>query len=155
MKSLFFQQNGNHSLKHNSGAMAVEFALVAPIFFLILFATVELGMYLHDRQVLTNAAREAARFGIVMKNPRPEPEDIQQIALDFSDMLLLKASLVCPELGDACTGISVSTPDPVIPGNALTVAITAGFSFPLLSAFTEGSFSTAIPVTGTSIMIVE
>ena len=47
------------SRRGESGSVAVEFALVAPIFLLLLFAAYELGIFLHDQQVVTNAAREA------------------------------------------------------------------------------------------------
>jgi len=43
----------------------VEFALVAPIFFLLLFALIDFGRYVYYVQVLNNAAREGARYAIV------------------------------------------------------------------------------------------
>jgi Flp pilus assembly protein TadG len=42
-----------------------EFALVAPIFFLILFGIIDFGRYVYYVQVLNNAAREGARYAIV------------------------------------------------------------------------------------------
>jgi Flp pilus assembly protein TadG len=43
----------------------VEFALVAPIFFLILFGIIDFGRYVYYTQILNNAAREGARYAIV------------------------------------------------------------------------------------------
>ena len=43
----------------------VEFALVAPIFFLMLFGIIDFGRYIYYVQVLNNAAREGARYAIV------------------------------------------------------------------------------------------
>jgi len=43
----------------------VEFALVAPIFFLLLFALIDFGRYVYYVQILNNAAREGARYAIV------------------------------------------------------------------------------------------
>jgi Flp pilus assembly protein TadG len=43
----------------------VEFAIVAPIFFLILFAILDFGRYVYYVQVLNNAAREGTRYAIV------------------------------------------------------------------------------------------
>jgi Flp pilus assembly protein TadG len=43
----------------------VEFALVAPLFFLIVFAIIDFGRYVYYVQVLNNAAREGARYAIV------------------------------------------------------------------------------------------
>ena len=42
-----------------------EFALVAPFFFLVLFAIIEAGRFMFYYEVLHNAAREGARYAIV------------------------------------------------------------------------------------------
>ncbi len=50
------------------GQALVEFALVAPIFFLLLFAIIDFGRYVYYVQVLNNAAREGTRYAIVHGN---------------------------------------------------------------------------------------
>jgi Flp pilus assembly protein TadG len=52
-------------LQNRRGASAVEFALVAPIFFLLLFSLIEYGRMVMVQQLLTNAAREGARVGVL------------------------------------------------------------------------------------------
>ncbi len=47
------------------GAHLVEFAFVAPIFFLFLFGVFEYGRMVFTRQVMQAAAREGARYAIV------------------------------------------------------------------------------------------
>jgi Flp pilus assembly protein TadG len=47
------------------GQALVEFAFVAPLFFLLLFAIVDFGRYVYYVQILNNAAREGARYAIV------------------------------------------------------------------------------------------
>jgi hypothetical protein len=47
------------------GQALVEFALVAPIFFLAIFAIIEFGWYVYQVQTLNEAAREGARYAIV------------------------------------------------------------------------------------------
>jgi Flp pilus assembly protein TadG len=47
------------------GQALVEFVLVAPIFFLILFAMIDFGRYVYYVQTINNAAREGARYAIV------------------------------------------------------------------------------------------
>jgi Flp pilus assembly protein TadG len=47
------------------GQALVEFVLVAPIFFLILFAIIDFGRYVYYVQTINNAAREGARYAIV------------------------------------------------------------------------------------------
>lgn len=43
----------------------VEFAIVAPIFFLVVLGIIEFGRMAMVQQVITNAAREGARVGIL------------------------------------------------------------------------------------------
>lgn len=47
------------------GAAVVEFAVVAPILFLLIFGMIEFGRMVMVQQVLTNASREGARVGIL------------------------------------------------------------------------------------------
>ena len=47
------------------GAAAVEFALVAPVFFVLLFGMIEYGRAVMVEQIITNAAREGARVAII------------------------------------------------------------------------------------------
>ncbi len=46
------------------GASAVEFALVAPVFFMVLLGMIEFGRMAMVQQVITNAAREGARIAV-------------------------------------------------------------------------------------------
>lgn len=54
-----------HRRSRGSGQALVEFVMVAPIFFLILFALIDFGRYVYYVQILNNAAREGARYAIV------------------------------------------------------------------------------------------
>jgi Flp pilus assembly protein TadG len=47
------------------GASAVEFAIVAPIFFLVVLGIIEFGRMSMVQQIITNAAREGARVGVL------------------------------------------------------------------------------------------
>ena len=47
------------------GQAMVEFALVAPVFFLLLFAVIEGGRFILYYETLANATREGARYAIV------------------------------------------------------------------------------------------
>jgi GTPase involved in cell partitioning and DNA repair len=50
-----------HARRHESGAAAVEFALVLPILILLIFGIIQYGIYFWARQSAVAAAREAAR----------------------------------------------------------------------------------------------
>jgi Flp pilus assembly protein TadG len=49
-------------MNHRKGVAAVEFAIVLPLFVIMFLGMVELGRGLMVQQVITNAAREGARF---------------------------------------------------------------------------------------------
>jgi Flp pilus assembly protein TadG len=51
--------------KREDGQSLVEFAMVVPIFLLVLFAIVDFGMAFHAWITITNSAREGARAGAV------------------------------------------------------------------------------------------
>jgi hypothetical protein len=48
-----------------AGQALVEFALVVPIFLILLFGLIEVGRYIYLNNAFNEAAREAARFGSV------------------------------------------------------------------------------------------
>lgn len=51
--------------KNRRGASVVEFAIVAPVFFLLVFGMIEYGRMVMVQQVITNAAREGARQAVL------------------------------------------------------------------------------------------
>src|SRR5260370_11835622 len=77
------------SRKKQKGVAAVEFALVAPILLLIVFGIIELGIGMYDKAVVTNAAREGARAGIVLKSPKPKAADIQNVVTNYASSYLI------------------------------------------------------------------
>lgn len=55
------------------GQALVEFALVAPLFFLLLFSIIEFARAIYYMEILNNAAREGARYAIVHGNESTDP----------------------------------------------------------------------------------
>lgn len=51
--------------RNRRGASAVEFAVIAPIFFMLILGMIEFGRAIMVQQVLTNASREGARFAVL------------------------------------------------------------------------------------------
>jgi len=51
--------------RHRRGAAMVEFAVVVPVFLLLVFGMIEYGRMVMVQQILTNAAREGARVGVL------------------------------------------------------------------------------------------
>lgn len=60
-------------MRNQTGSVAVEFALVLPLLLLILFGTVEFGIMMYDQAIITNAAREGARWGAVQSVALTQP----------------------------------------------------------------------------------
>jgi Flp pilus assembly protein TadG len=58
---------GRRIWKDRDGQALVEFAIVLPILLLLLLGMMEFGLLLYNQQVITNASREGARFGIVVR----------------------------------------------------------------------------------------
>ena len=63
--NLALQRTARMCRRKRKGAAAVEFALVAPIFFLLVFGMVEVGRAVMVQQVLTNASSEGARRAVL------------------------------------------------------------------------------------------
>lgn len=55
----------SRSRRARRGQALAEFALVAPIFFMLLFGIIEAGRFMFYYEVLNNATREGARYAIV------------------------------------------------------------------------------------------
>ncbi len=98
------------------GAAAVEFAIVAPVFFLLIFGMIEYGRLVMVQQLLTNAAREGARRGV----------------LDGSTTSEVSTAVTNYLAGASVNGATVTvTPNPPSSagfGEPVTVAVSIGFN---------------------------
>ena len=66
------------------GVVALEFVLVFPFMILLLFGIVDASLILCDKAVITNASREAARAGIVVRVPQLTPAEVTSVALAYA-----------------------------------------------------------------------
>ena len=80
---------GARRARQQQGAAAVEFALLLPILMAMLLGTLEMGLILYDKAVLTNATREGARAGIVLRNPKLSVGEITNVVLQKSQANLI------------------------------------------------------------------
>jgi Flp pilus assembly protein TadG len=58
-----FRPGAKRGLRSEQGAVAVEFALLMPVFLLLLFGIIDFGHAYYMKQMVTNASREGARYG--------------------------------------------------------------------------------------------
>lgn len=79
-------------INNNKGSSAIEFALVLIPLLLFVFGSIEFGMAIFNKQIITNSARESARFGITARSGRCSIEDItaiENIAKIYADEYLV------------------------------------------------------------------
>ena len=72
--SIFFNQKG---------ATIVEFAIVLFLLLILIFGIIEFGLAMFNQQVITNAAREGARAGIVSRPIRLLNDEIAAVVGTF------------------------------------------------------------------------
>jgi len=119
------------------GVAAVEFALILPLLVMITFGIIELGIFVYDKQIITNASREGARAGIVASLPRvPATGDnsIESVVKSYCTNHLIT-------FGEA-NDPKVNPPDGYAPdaasGDELRVEVTYKYSFLVLPNFITG-----------------
>jgi Flp pilus assembly protein TadG len=62
-------QMAKRKIKSQLGVSIIEFALVLPILLVILAGVIDISIMLYDKAVITNASREGARYGVVLRQP--------------------------------------------------------------------------------------
>jgi Flp pilus assembly protein TadG len=93
------------------GVVAVEFVLISFPMFLLLLCIADFGDAWLRKQVITNIAREGARYGAVYTSPKRTEADIQKYITDLKVPITLD-SVTAPAAGGAT-------------GTALTVTVQA------------------------------
>ncbi|GLP94903.1 TadE/TadG family type IV pilus assembly protein [Paraferrimonas sedimenticola] len=92
-------------MKHQSGLYAVEFAIVGSVFFLILFACIEIARALYTWNLLTEISRRGARLASVC---HIDQANVQPLTGMVSSASLSSAGLL-PNFSDANLQISYLT----------------------------------------------
>lgn len=101
------------------GVAAAEFALLLPVLLTILFGIIEFGMIMYSREIVTNAAREGARAGIVQGPPKRTVGEISSIAQNY----LTSTGVNPANVTFTVTGAGLVNP------NSLTVQATYPYNF--------------------------
>ena len=108
----------------------VEFAFILPLLLLLTFGIIEFGFYVYNQQIITNAAREAARVGIVATQPRvPDvgTGSIESVAQNYCSNYLVSFGTSSPPT----TSVSGYAPN-AAPFSDLSVTVRYQYLFPLL-----------------------
>lgn len=99
-----------------SGAAAVEFAAVVPVFFLLIFGMIEYGRMVMVQQILTNAAREGARVGVLDTSTAA---DVSAAANQY---------LTAANINSATITVSPNPPSSAASGSPVSVTVAVGFN---------------------------
>ena len=125
-------------LKKRRGQAMVEFALILPVFILILLGIMEFGLVFHQYLVVTAASREGARVAALG-------------GTDAETRTIVNNSAASVNTGQLTTTI---TPTVRVKGQTVSVQVTNPVTIrtPLIAqAFPQNPF----PVSGTTVMRVE
>ncbi len=106
--------------KNRRGAAVVEFALVVPVFMLLVFGMIEFGRAVMVQQVLVNASREGARQAVLDGTTVAEVES-------RIDGYLSVSSIDGATIEYEVNGVIVGDPGVAQFGDAVTVRITVPF----------------------------
>jgi len=107
--------------RNRQGAAVVEFAIVAPIFFLLVFGMIEGGRAIMVQQILTNASREGARVA-VLDSTTPTASLVKSKVVDY-----MKNGGISTATTNMVT-INPSEPTTAAYGTAVTVTVAIPFS---------------------------
>ena len=93
----------------------VEFAVIAPVFFLLVFGMIEFGRMVMVQQVITNASREGARRAVLDGATTPGVEAAVNNYLSSSN------------INNATIDVDPDPPSNAGYGEPVTVTVTVGF----------------------------
>jgi Flp pilus assembly protein TadG len=136
-----------HKHKHDgqNGSVVVEFALVLPVLLMIVFGIIECSIALYDKTVITNASREAARAGIVLRSPKLSTSDIKKVATDYCGSNLISFG------ADPSLQVNVTTVGGAAFGTPLTVTVAYDYQGLALGS-PLSALSSPITLSATTIM---
>lgn len=130
------------------GQALVEFAIILPVFFLVVAGMFDLGLGVYSDLTLVNAAREGARLGVIDPGNTSAIEDRVRAMAGNLDGSRLNVTVAC-ERPSGSTFVPCAEPK-WLPGDATKVTVDYRYSvfFPVF-------FGTEIPLSSESKMRIE
>ena len=127
------------------GAAAVEFALVVPVLVLLIFGSIEFGLYVQSRTMTENAAREGVRVASLVGSSGITPAAVTaQVkaaainALGTVGITNQDAQVTCIKLDGSSCDLTLGAADSA--GSTVTVTVTATFTG--VTGMVQGSCTT-------------
>ena len=115
-------------MRSTKGQTLVEFALIAPIVFILLFGIIDFGMALDHRIVLQHAVREGARYAAVHDG-----------CTAIQDRTAERAASLIPDPHN--TVVVAYDDNPASAGDTVKVTAPFSYDFPLMSRFGVGTIN--------------
>ena len=134
--------------ERSRGQALVEFAIILPVFFLVVAGMFDLGLGVYSDLTLVNAAREGARLGLIDPGNTSAIESLVLAMAGNLDGSKLNVTVAC-ERPSGSSFIACSDPK-WLPGDATKVTVDYQYSvfFPVF-------FGTEIPLSSESKMRIE
>ncbi len=156
-------------LTSERGASAVEFALIAPLLFVLTFGIIEFALLLFDKAVVTNASREGARAAIVFHtdgSPLPDgytpltEEQIREIVKSYANNYLVNLGVAGDNSLSDTDIVITYAPTPGTPESEGDITVTVNYTYdflvlPNLAALVGGTFDGTVNLVGTTVMRME
>ena len=145
-----------HFAGRQQGSVAVEFALISPLFLLLVFGIVDFGHATYMKQVISNASRDAARYatkyhtdtnGVQVKPNALNPTVSAWITSKYSGLLPSDANIQVFPTGPGYTGGN--------PGDHLSVQVQATKNWFVLGSLLPGILSDHVDLKATTVMKCE
>ncbi|MGU7781112.1 TadE/TadG family type IV pilus assembly protein [Burkholderia sp. PU8-34] len=130
------------------GVVSLEFVLMLPFLLMVLLGIIDCSLLLCDKAVITNASREAARAGVVVRVPMLTTTQVSNVALNYTQNSLITGGTATPP------AVTVTQANGTTSGTALTVTVTYTYSGLVLgSAFS--ALTGPVTLSATSVMLYE
>lgn len=134
--------------KKNLGSALIEFVLIFPMLLMVIIGVIEYGVMFYDKAVITNASREAARYGVALRSPYATTSQITSYATTYtSNRLITFGNSTTPTV----TVTYSATPQKF--GDKLTVTVTYTYTGLVLFKFIASSKT--MNLSATSVMTYE
>ncbi len=140
------RSKGRRARRRTRGQALVEFALVFPVFILVLAGMVDFGLGLYSYMTIINAAREGARLGATACSTAGCPGVSARTTAMAGGMSPLTVTVTCITAG----GVSSSCTTAASSGD--TVKVQVDYTYHMIWPLT---FGTSIPLSSSVSMMVE
>ncbi len=134
----------------SQGAVAVEFALIAPVLITLLAGVADFGFAMYERMGISNGARAGAQFAIVSTNNAGNANGILQAVVNGTQKTAAQVN-VASAMTCECNGAVVDCVTGVCAGDLppeIYVTVNVTYQHPLI--FPWPGVSNPVPMTGFS-----